>query len=397
MRVGQMVRQLCRPCSAVVHDRRLEAVVTVAEAIVAAERLSVTAVGRAVDSGTFPKHSIKRVDRLLSNPRMQRERWLYFQALAKQVIGDHPRPIVLLDWTKVTGDFHALVAAAPADGRALTFYEEVHPEKHLGNPRVQARFLRRLRDVLPIGSRPIIVTDAGFRGPFFHELHALGWDFVGRLRSNTKMQALGQTDWTNVPALYATATQRARRLGGFRLFRTRRRLTANLVLVGPRRYPHKHPWRGRSSGRGGLCAKTVAGAKEPWLLVTSLDHRAKRIVRIYAKRMQIEETFRDTKNSRFGWCLRHARGHSAARLTVLLLLAAIAMLAVILVGIAAEAAGIRWKFQANTVSSRVLSLFVLGLEILRRSRRVRLGNVVRDGLKHLRSLQRAILEAEPTP
>src|SRR3712207_998457 len=101
MRVGQMVRQLCSPCSAVVHDRRFDAVVAVTQAIIAAERLSVTAVGRAVEGGTFPKHSIKRVDRLLSNPRMQRERWLYFQALARNVLGDRKRPIVLLDWTKV--------------------------------------------------------------------------------------------------------------------------------------------------------------------------------------------------------------------------------------------------------------------------------------------------------
>ncbi len=391
MRVGQMVRQLCSPCSEGVHERRFDAVVAVTEAIVAAERLSITAVGRAVESGTFPKHSIKRVDRLLSNPRMQRERWLYFQALALKLIGDCQRPVVLLDWTKVVGNFHALVAAVPADGRALTFYEEVHPEKRLGNPHVQARFLRRLREVLPSGSRPIIVTDAGFRGPFFHAIEALGWDFVGRLRSNTQMEKVGQTGWTSIPQLYATATVRARKLGSFRLFRTRKRLTANLMLIGPRRYPAKHPWRGRSSARGGLCAKTVTGAKEPWLLVTSLDLAAKRIVKIYAKRMQIEETFRDTKNSRFGWCLRHVRSCSAVRLTVLLLLAAIAMLAVTLVGVAAETAGIRWKFQANTEPRRVLSLFVLGLAILRRASRPRLRYVVHDGIKHLRALQRSIL------
>src|SRR5260370_30305157 len=199
---------------------------------------------------------------------MQRERWLYFQALALKLIGDCQRPVVLLDWTKVVGNFHALVAAVPADGRALTFYEEVHPEKRLGNPHVQARFLRRLREVLPSGSRPIIVTDAGFRGPFFHAIEALGWDFVGRLRSNTQMEKVGQTGWTSIPQLYATATVRARKLGSFRLFRTRKRLTANLMLIGPRRYPAKHPWRCRSSARGGLGAKTGPGPQDALVLVT---------------------------------------------------------------------------------------------------------------------------------
>ena len=387
MRVGPMVRQVCGACSAVVHGRRFEAVVAVVAAIVAAERLSVTSVGRAVEADTFAKHSIKRVDRLLSNPHLARERWLYFQALAKQLVGDWQRPIVLLDWTKVTSGFHALVAAVPADGRALTIYEEVHPEKLLANPRVEARFLRRLADVLPAGCRPIVVTDAGFRGPFFHSVQTLGWDFVGRLRSNTKMQAVGQARWTDVPELYASARKRARRLGCFSLFRTRRRLTANLVLVGPRRHPKPHPWRGRSTGRGGLCAKTVAGAKDPWLLVTSLAASAKRIVKIYAKRMQIEETFRDTKNSRFGWSLRHARSRSAIRLTLLLLLAAVAMLVVTLIGIAAEAASIHRRFQANTAATRVLSLFVLGLEVLRSPLRPRLPRVVPRGLRHLRALR----------
>ena len=387
MRVGRMVRQVCGSWVAKVHQSRFQAVVAVVEAIVSAGRLSVTSVGRAMASAAFPKHSIKRVDRLLSNPRMYRERWAYFRALAQAVVGSRDRLIVLLDWTKVASDFHALVAAIPADGRALTIYEEVHPEKHLGNPRVQASFLLNLQSILPVGVRPIIVADAGFRGPFFRAIEALGWDFVGRLRSNTKMKPVASEDWTSIPELYATASQRPRKLGAFRLFRTRRRFTANLVLVGPRRYPRKHPWRGRRPVQGGLCAKTVNGAKEPWLLVTSLDLPAKRIVTIYSKRMQIEEVFRDAKNSRFGWSLRHARTHSATRLAVLLLLAALAMLVVVLAGVAAETAGIHRNFQANTEHARVLSLFVLGALILRRSMRPSLGNIVQPALSHLRSLQ----------
>jgi len=320
---------------------------------------------------------------------MQLECPIYFSTLAKALIGESRRPVVLLDWTKATSGFHALVAAVPVDGRALSIYVEVHPEKNLGNRRVEARFLRALGGLLPAGCRPILVTDAGFRGPFLHELQALSWDFVGRLRSNTRMRATGETAWISVSDLYSRAGSRARRLGSFELFRTRKRLKTDLVLSARRRYPKLHPWRGRSSGRGGLCAKTVAGGKEPWLLVTSLDLPAQQIVSLYSKRMQIEETFRDTKNPRFGWCLRHARSGSAARLTVLLLFAAIAMAAVVLVGIAAEAAGIRWRYQANTVPTRVLSLFLLGLEILRGPRSLSPPDIVRRGLASIRALQRS--------
>lgn len=392
MRVDRMVLQLCRTCRALVHERRFQTVLAVTQAIAESHRLSVTALGRCIKGRTFPKHGIKRVDRSLSNPRMQRECSVYFSALAQALVGESRRPVILVDWTKAgASDFHALVAAVPVDGRALSIYVEVHPEKKLGNPRVEARFLRSLSDVLPIGCRPILVTDAGFRGPFLHELQALGWDFVGRLRSNTRMRPLGKPEWTGVSDLYATATLRARRLGAFELFRTRKRLTTDLVLAARRRYPRRHPWRGRSTGRGGLCAKTVAGGKEPWLLVTSLDFPADQIVSLYAKRMQIEETFRDAKNPRFGWCLRHVRSHSAARLTILLLFAAIAMAAVVLVGMAAEKAGIRRRYQANTTSTRVLSLFLLGLEVLRTPRYPPPPNLVRTGLAAIHALHRAIL------
>jgi hypothetical protein len=390
MRVDRMVLQLCSGCRALVHERRFQTFLAVTQAIADSRQLSVTALGRCIKGRTFPKHGIKRVDRALSNPRMQREGPVFFSALARALIGENRRPVVLVDWTKAVSDFHALVAAVPVDGRALSIYAEVHPEKKLGNRRVEARFLKALEAILPAGCRPIVVADAGFRGPFLRELQARGWDFVIRLRSNTRMRPIGETDWTNVSELYSTATSHARRLGTFELFRTQKRLTTDLVLAPRRRYPKKHPWRGRSSGRGGLCAKTVAGGKEPWLLVTSLDLSAEQIVDIYSKRMQIEEIFRDVKNPRFGWCLRHVRSHSAARLTVLLVFAAIAMAAVVLVGMAAEAAGIRWRYQANTKSTRVLSLFMLGLEVLRSPRCLSSPNLVRTGLAAIHTLHRSI-------
>jgi len=43
--------------------------------------------------------------------------------------------------------------------------------------------------------------------------------------------------------------------------------------------------------------------KEPWLLATSLpvtSTLAKKVVKLYSARMQIEESFRDIKSYRFG-------------------------------------------------------------------------------------------------
>ena len=82
--------------------------------------------------------------------------------------------------------------------------------------------------------------------------------------------------------------------------------------------------------------------------------------------MKIEETFRDAKNHRFGWSLRHVRSGSAERLTILLLLASLAIIAVTMLGFEAERRRLHRGYQANTVKHRVLSFFVLGLAVLRR-------------------------------
>ena len=109
-------------------------------------------------------------------------------------------------------------------------------------------------------------------------------------------------------------------------------------------------------------------ALDPWLLATSMsDGDAASVVSIYARRMQIEETFRDAKNHRFGWSLGDVRLSTPQRIAVLLTLAALAFLVVTLIGMAAERRGAHRAYQANTEKRRVLSFLVLAAAILRRN------------------------------
>ena len=69
----------------------------------------------------------------------------------------------------------------------------------------------------------------------------------------------------------------------------------------------------------------------------------------------------DAKSTRFGLSLSHARTTSEERANVLLLLASLAHLFALLIGIAAEALHLERRYQANTVRTRrVLSLATLG-------------------------------------
>ncbi len=75
--------------------------------------------------------------------------------------------------------------------------------------------------------------------------------------------------------------------------------------------------------------KHAKGAKEPWLIASSMSPEempAAIIMNLYKKRMQIEEVFRDLKNMRNGLGLRHCRSFKVERLNVALLIGSITML-----------------------------------------------------------------------
>jgi hypothetical protein len=364
MRVSKIVARVCSRCLPLVHAARWMAIAVVVESIIQSGRLSLSAIGRATLGRGRPKHNIKRVDRLLGNAHLRGEQWLFFEAISAWLVGNLARPVVLVDWTKVADDLHALVAAVPIGGRALPIYSEVHWERHLGNHRVHVRFLKALKAILPPGCEPIIVTDAGFQGPFFREVLSHGWHFLGRLRGSGKARFPTVATPITREHLYDMATTTPRDLGECRLYTWSRSLDARLVLVRAKRKPGPKTQR---PCRTAAQAVYRAGGRDPWLLATSLtDVTAEQVVSAYALRMKIEETFRDAKNHRFGWSLRHVRCYSPHRMANLLLLTTLAIIAVTVLGFEAERHQLHRHYQANTVKHRVLSFFVLGLAVLRR-------------------------------
>jgi hypothetical protein len=98
------------------------------------------------------------------------------------------------------------------------------------------------------------------------------------------------------------------------------------------------------AGKKIQCSASLKHAKrgnEPWLLVSSISDtelKAKEIISLYKKRMQIEEAFRDVKNTRNGLGLRHCRSANPERLGVALLIANLSTLVLRLFGIVASKA-----------------------------------------------------------
>jgi hypothetical protein len=343
-----------------VHLARLRLVFAATFTALRCGRLSLTALGRAIAERTTHKHGIKRIDRLLGNTHLHEERIVFFTAIARRVISPGSRPPIIVDWTAVTPNLWALVAAVSFNGRALTIYAETHPISRYGKPYVHAAFLNRLVSVLPLRCVPVILADAGFRSPFMKMVARLGWDYVIRLRMPLAVRHQLAHGFQNLPRLWALTQTRPMDFGLAELGLKVRYCTR---VVGVRHAVKHRKYRSRRLHAN--ISRHRREAQEPWILATSLAIESSRIVALYARRMQIEETFRDAKNPRFGLSLSLSGPRSPDRADVLLLLASLAHLCALLLGMAAENAQLRRGFQANTVSTRrVLSLAMLGRFLL---------------------------------
>lgn len=186
MQALKIVHQMLNKNCPQIHAARLTAMLDGVESLIHGQTLTVTGLGRSSLRAISMKHSIKQSDRLVGNRHLYEERLAIYQTIAQWLIGDNPRPLILIDWSDYSHDRsqQLLRASVPVGGRALTLYEEVYPLKAYGQARVHKRFLNTLYGMLDERCCPIIVTDAGFIGPWFRAVERLGWDYVGRIREN---------------------------------------------------------------------------------------------------------------------------------------------------------------------------------------------------------------------
>ena len=101
--------------------------------------------------------------------------------------------------------------------------------------------------------------------------------------------------------------------------------------------------------------------KEAWCLVCSHSTMAgDAIIKLYAKRFRIEETFRDQKDIRFGMGLSSTHISNPMRRDRILFIAAIAQTLLTLLGAAGESLGMDRMLKANTSKKRTHSLLTQG-------------------------------------
>jgi len=311
------------------HAKRVLSLAGATLGVIESASLAVAMIGQglALARGRLTKHTIKQVNRLLSNPGIDVDALLVHWV--PYVVGSRSSITVAMDWT----DFDA-------DGQTTIMLSLLcrHGRATLKDRRndYEYQVLVRLAAVLPAAVRVRIVADRGFGDQKLYRVltEELRFDFVIRFRGNITVTAANgearpAAEWVGVGG-------RARVLRG-----------ATVTAAG---YPVATV----------VCVQ-AKDMKQPWCLATSVTHEtARALINLYGKRWGIECAFRDTKDLRFGMGMGAMHVSTPDRRDRLWLINAFAVVLLTLLGAAGEALGYDRHLKSNTTKRRTHSLFRQG-------------------------------------
>src|SRR5215213_5859089 len=320
-----------------IHTKRVDSLANATLGVMTGASLAVAMIGKSLAQALLPKHAIKQVDRLLSNSKL--EAWDVFAPWVPEMVGPRTDIVVAMDWTDFDADGQATLALkrVTRHGRTTPLIWLSVLKDELSNARndYEDVCLRRLAEVLPDDVKVTLLADRGFADTkLFGFLTELGFDYVIRLKGNTKVSAADGP--TRPAAEWVGQGGRARKL---------RDATVT----------------GAQCPAGAVVCVHAKDMKEPWCLVTGNgDATAPQIIKLYSKRWTVEPSFRDTKDLRFGMGLSTVRIGDPQRRDRLLLLNAVAVVLLTLLGAAGESLGMDRHLKSNTVKRRTHSLFRQG-------------------------------------
>ena len=170
------------------HAKQTESIAHATVGALHAATAGVAAIGRAGARarGKRHKHSIKQVDRMLSNDRIRTDR--VFDQYVRAVVGGRREIVAVIDWSDYARSGHSKIAISlvTSHGRATPLvWLTVHTSK-LKKRRAsyEQRVLRMLKWALPEDVRVTVLADRGFGDTALYEQMTglLRFDFVIRFR-----------------------------------------------------------------------------------------------------------------------------------------------------------------------------------------------------------------------
>lgn len=321
-----------------VHATRVLSLANGVVGVLHSAALGIHAIGRGLADalGLNAKHTVKQVDRLLSNRGVTI--WDWFAQWVLFVVAGRKELLVALDWTDFDGDSQTTIAlyAITSHGRATPLVWKTVEKSKLKNRRSEYELLvvERLHAILPRDVDVMVLADRGFGDQrLFAYLATLGWSYAIRFKQNITVAYEGQS---KPAAEWVSTSGHAKMLSNVLITKDKTPLAA-VVL------------------------KHQKGMKEAWCIATNrADLGAAKVVERYARRFTIEETFRDIKDNHFGMGLSATHIGNPDRRDRLLFIAAVAQALLTMLGAAGEACGMDRMLKSNTVKTRTMSLFNQG-------------------------------------
>jgi hypothetical protein len=278
-----------------------------------------------------------RLRRFLDNPRVNV--WHYYQPIARQLLTRFcgQRLTLLIDCTALGFHYQLMVIAIAYRRRALPLTWSVHRSKHgMVHAKAQVTLLRRLAPLISRKTQVWVVGDAGFgRAALMRWLSKRHWHYCLRVNSAYHYYRSGM-GWAAVAAIPVTAGE--------------------TLYLGWVRWTKLENF-----GWVQLVAHWEQGEDEPWFLVTD-QPAGLWTIRLYKKRMWVEELFGDLKGHGFDLEATHLQ--DLGRLTGLALAAMIVYVWLIALGSHVIKRGLRYLVDRR--DRRDKSLFRIGWDWIER-------------------------------
>lgn len=285
----------------------------------------------------------------MGNQALHREIPSLSRDIIRWLIRDIKECVIAVDWSAwPTQSFSLLRASLLADGRSIPLLSLIAEGAKLGNPALQNDFLDELAECMA-DRKVTIITDAGFRREWF----------------NRVLKLTGTDEWLTPGQLKAGTTPRC--AGAARLTRYKESPAYGYVHVHRRAEKHRHGKKSRGRFHYTREEKNQSRlGREPWVLFTSdAELKPRTVMKLYSRRMQIEQNFRDEKSERYGMGLRSSFSRSVERMSVLNLVSTLCSIVLWLMGYELERKGEHRFYQANKVEHRrVLSYLTLARNAL---------------------------------
>lgn len=319
------------------HATRLQTLSALVHAFLNTARLGIAALAPGVGGPAKRRSKRKRVNRFLGNAGF--DCLDVMKMLAGQAWEHLTELVVAVDWVELRNNFTAIVGTATTGkGRALpvAWSVENRASLHRSQNSLEEGFLALISTLLPDPAWITIVADRGFgRATLFPVVETLGMRYAIRVRGRVHVDC---PSYTGLLEDYPLKEGQIVDLGQV-VYREDGIAETRLVLHWER------------------------GAEEPAYIATNLPKGPARVVKVYAERMQEEESFRDLKSHRYGFALRYPKLTKPERYERIMVIWAVGV----------------WLFFANGAAAVMLDLH-LGLSTATNARRdlsiVRIGAIL---------------------